>query len=228
MDNQNIVLSVNSFGVISTIDTTQNDTGRQVNCLITDYQIPEGSTAKFFAKKPSGMQIYNAATISENKVIFPLTSQTLAEIGITEGQVEITEPDGKVSSFIFRINVQPKLSGDYPESKNESTFLEQTLEDMQNQINESVSAAGELPKRVDEIEKKINDVKTTADSAVSGVNNLQTDFNKQIITINQDLDNFATGTNINISISGEKTVEQSINFLKGYTYTLSNLSLIHI
>lgn len=37
-----------------------------------------------------------------------------------------------------------------------------------------------------------------------------------------DLDDFTTGTNINISISGEKTVEQSINFLKGYTYTLCN------
>lgn len=40
--------------------------------------------------------------------------------------------------------------------------------------------------------------------------------------IKENLTDFATGTNINISISGEKTVEQSINFLKGYTYTLSN------
>lgn len=191
MDNQNIILSVNSFGVVNNIYVTQGDTGRQVICQIADYQIPEGSTAKFFAKKPSGLQIYNLASVSDNKVTFPLTSQTIAEIGVTEGQVEITEPDGKVSTFIFKINVMPTLSGNYPESKNESTFLEQTLEDMQNQINESVSAAGELPKRVDEIEKKINDVKTTADSAVSGVNNLQTDFNKQIITINQDLDDIA-------------------------------------
>ena len=47
-------------------------------------------------------------------------------------------------------------------------------------------------------------------------------YTEDLDELKGDLDDFATGTNINISISGEKTVEQSINFLKGYTYTLRN------
>ena len=46
--------------------------------------------------------------------------------------------------------------------------------------------------------------------------------NTEVSELKGDIDDFATGTNINISISGEKTVEQSINFFKGYTYTLRN------
>lgn len=46
--------------------------------------------------------------------------------------------------------------------------------------------------------------------------------NNNVSQLKEDLDGFATGTNINISISGEKTVQQSINFLKGYNYTLYN------
>ena len=165
MDNQNIILSVNSFGVIPNIYVTQGDTGRQVTCQITDYQIPDGSTAKFFAKKPSGLQIYNSATVSENTVTFPLTNQTLAEVGVTMGQVEITEPDGKVSTFIFRINVRPTLSGDHPESKNESTYLDDMLEEMQNQLNESIQQ-GEV-----EIGAAVQNANTAAQNANTATNN---------------------------------------------------------
>lgn len=186
MDNQNIILSVNSSRVVKNIYVTQGDTGRQVICQIADYQIPEGSTAKFFAKKPSGLQIYNSASVSDNKVTFPLTSQTIAEIGVTEGQVEITEPDGKVSTFIFKINVMPTLSGDYPESKNESTFLEQTLGDMQNQINESVSAADMAIENANAATEAANTATAAANEAAEKANSAFQILGTTALTINED------------------------------------------
>lgn len=170
MDNQNITLFVNSNGVVPTIYATQDDSGRQVTCLIADYQIPAGATAKFFAKKPSGLQIYNSATISGNSIIFPLTTQTLAELGIVLGQVEVTETDGTVSSFIFNICVRPSLSGDFPESENESTFLEQTLENMQNQINTSLATVDTATQAANTATENANTATQAANEAADAAN----------------------------------------------------------
>lgn len=170
MDNQNITLFVNSSGIVPTVYATQDDSGRQVTCLIADYQIPTGATAKFFAKKPSGLQIYNSATISKNSIVFPLTTQTLAELGIVLGQIEVTETDGTVSSFIFKICVSPSLSGDFPESENESTFLEQTLENMQNQINTSLANVDNATQAANTATENANTATQAANKAAQAAN----------------------------------------------------------
>ena len=83
----------------------------------------------------------------------------------------------------------------------------------EDQINQIVTEyiSGHPP--VVEMDSTLSVEGKAADAAAAG---------KAIDELKGDLDYFATGTNINISISGEKTVEQSINFLKGYTYTLCN------
>ena len=71
-------------------------------------------------------------------------------------------------------------------------------------------------------ESKLNAYNANANNRVAEFDAHTEQIQTDISELKSDLDDFATGTNINISISGEKTVEQSINFLKGYTYTLCN------
>lgn len=69
---------------------------------------------------------------------------------------------------------------------------------------------------------KVTEYNSNAENKTAEFDTHTEQIQADISELNSDLTDFATGTNINISISGEKTVEQSINFLKGYTYTLCN------
>src|SRR5574344_1871128 len=58
--------------------------------------VPEGATAIFRAKKPSGAVLYNSCDINDGKVEYTLTQQTVAEQGVFPCEIQIIGADKKV------------------------------------------------------------------------------------------------------------------------------------
>lgn len=134
-------LSVTGSQIPPVVHTVQGDTGRTLEAHLTDMDIPSGATAKFWAVKPSGAGVSNTATISGDVVEVDLTNQTLAEAGDIQAQLQIQNRGQTVKTFCFVIRNGKSLAGDYPESENESTWLDQQLEVMQSLVNAAVDNA---------------------------------------------------------------------------------------
>lgn len=172
MDNQYITLNVNEYGVTSKIHVNQNDSGRTLICQIADMQIPSGSTAIFGATKPSGLGIYNNATIDGNTVSVDLTDQTLAELGDLKAQIKITNNGKTVKTFRFLIVVEEDVTGDHLESENESTVFDEKLEQMQEQVNEAVGAAGTATTAANNAASAANNAADAANEAATNANSV--------------------------------------------------------
>lgn len=129
--NQQIEIWADHRAMRRKVDAVQYDSGRVLECLVQDITIPGDSTARFLAQKPSGALIYNTAKVDGNTVTVSLTSQTLAEAGTVNCQIEIKDGASKsVTSFEFDIEVQRSLVSDAAiESQDEMDVLDQYLAD---------------------------------------------------------------------------------------------------
>ena len=110
------------------VKAVQADSGRSIVFIITDNIDLSGAVARFYAVKPSKLEILTDAAIEGREVIVELTPQTLAEIGVTKCQLSLTQGDSFISSFEFYLSVEKNLSeaGDIV-SSNEFTALQNAL-----------------------------------------------------------------------------------------------------
>ena len=90
MKTQVLEIQTGRTGLQKRIEAVQGDSGRTLKCIITDMTIPAGAVARIYAVKPSGSEVYNDCTISENTVEIELTTQLLAETDITPCLVQIS------------------------------------------------------------------------------------------------------------------------------------------
>ena len=128
MKTQIIEIKTGSTPINQIVEAVQGDSGRVLRCIISDMSIPVGSTARFYAVKPSGAEIYNDCAIDGQAVVLNMTTQMLAEVGTLNGQIEVTNSGKTVTSFSFCVNVIKNIkSNSAIESSNEFTALEEAL-----------------------------------------------------------------------------------------------------
>lgn len=128
MKTQIIEIKTGSTPINQIVEAVQGDSGRVLRCIISDMSIPAGSTARFYAVKPSGAEIYNDCAIDGQAVVLNMTTQMLAEVGTLNGQIEVTNSGKTVTSFSFCVNVIKNIkSNSAIESSNEFTALEEAL-----------------------------------------------------------------------------------------------------
>lgn len=108
MINEKIQLDFTEEGLREKIEAVQGDTGRVLVCNIIGVDMTNVS-ARFYAIKKSGKEIYNNCLVAGNKVTIDLTEQTLAETGIVKCQLDLRKGSQKVQSFIFNITVTESL-----------------------------------------------------------------------------------------------------------------------
>ena len=138
---QTIEIQVNNPGLIPQVNAVQADSGRTLNCIVSDMAIPAGATAQIYAQKPSGAKVFNTCSVSGRNVTVDLTTQMLAELGRTMCQVQVMQGEEKVTSFDFAINVvKNRVDSAAIESTDEFTALDDALaqanallEDLANQ-----------------------------------------------------------------------------------------------
>ena len=133
-------------GVKIPIEYVQNTNAIPIIFHFRDFQIPDGATAQVFVQKPSGLSVYNAATISGNDVTVDVTTQMMAEVGFNKLQLQVMSGEDNLVTFVQPVNVRQNYTdGESEESKNESNLFDELQEAAQaaNTAAEAANSAAE-------------------------------------------------------------------------------------
>ena len=99
---------------VKEIDVVQYDTGIELVFTARDFDIPTGTTATIFIKKPSGKYVYqgNGVTVADNKITVALENQAITENGEAYYQLQLLKDNNVISSFVGVLEVAKSLNND--------------------------------------------------------------------------------------------------------------------
>lgn len=139
----NIALDIHKTGSQVALSMIRGENKRKIVISLTEngrpYKITEGMTAVFTAKKPDGNYIYNDCEIDteNNLIIYNVTSQTTAAMGIVDCQLKLIGADGGLLfSPTFSIVVADTLYNEEPvlASSEEFNALTNYLANLQQKL----------------------------------------------------------------------------------------------
>lgn len=149
------------------IHYVQGSTEIPLEFNITDYEIPSGSTARIYLKRPDGTESYNDCTISGNVITYKPTAQFFSVAGICTGQLQIMIGDDFLVTFPLLFDVAENIIDDSAiESSNEYGALESLLQEAQ----ENIPAAGEAAEAANQAAQSANNAANAANRAAQGAN----------------------------------------------------------
>lgn len=170
---------VRSRGLTVQIDYIQGTNAVPLRFQFRDYTVPTGAAARIYIKKPSGKEVYNNASLSENTVTVQPTSQMFAEAGEQEGQLQLTSGQKILVTFPILFRVERNLiSESAVESTDEYGALLQLIQDAGNAVLEANSAA-----------KKANTAAGEANTAAGNANTAAGEANRAATAANQSKEN---------------------------------------
>lgn len=120
---------------------------RQVDIGFLDrgapYTIPQGTTARIWVRKPDGTAVYNTCEVSGDRVIAPLSAQTLAAAGWADAEIALYQGDTVLlSCSVFRLAIAKNArSEDAAESSNEFGVLDALVSEAETSIPAATAAA---------------------------------------------------------------------------------------
>lgn len=202
MENISIKLRVANKGFTQIVDYVQGSNMIPIVFEITDYDIPSGATANIYIKKPSGAQIYNSCTISENEVTVQPTTQMFAEAGKQFGQLQILSGQKILESFLILFDVEKSIVDDSAiESSDEFTALEDALNSIDDATTEAENAVSAANQAVSDAQTAIKN----ANTAISGANTAASSANSAA----ESATNAASAANT--AAEGANTAAQNAN-----------------
>ncbi len=185
------------------IHYVQGSTEIPLEFHITDYEIPSGSTARIYIKRPDGTESYNDCTISGNVITYKPTAQFFSVAGICTGQLQIMIGDDFLVTFPLVFDVAKNIIDDSAiESSNEYGALESLLQEAQENIpaageaaeaanqaataaNNAANAANQAKKGADKAAKAANQAAGSANTAAGSANQAATAANNAANAANQ-------------------------------------------
>lgn len=134
------------------------------------WEPPGTATARLRLLKPDNTAVYNTAQITGGKVHIPLEGQMLAKDGLAKADVEISDGDALLSSFLFYIEITARAVPDGTiESDGDFTALQDAIRAV-GEISTATNAANAAADRANE----------AADSVEGDVTQLQTEMDAQV------------------------------------------------
>lgn len=159
----------------SLIHYVQYSTEIPIEFYISDYDIPANSTARFYLKKPSGLEVYNECNIDGQTVILNPTAQTFAEYGKQKGQIQITNGDKVLVSYILDFDIEKNLIEESAiPSSNEFGVLDELIKNAQKAISDSESATKAASNAADSANTAAEEANTAAGAANAGADSANT------------------------------------------------------
>lgn len=141
---------------------------------IADWQIPSGSTARIYMRKPSGAEIYNDCVINGNIVQITVTTQMTVEAGWVKSTLEIVNGTDILHSFEMTLDVQAtSISDNAIESKDEFTALENLVAEADQAVKDAetaTEAANTAAGTANTAAQKANTAAGTANTAAQTAN----------------------------------------------------------
>ena len=161
MESKNISVRVVTWQPPVKIHYVQYSNEIPIIFSIEDYTIPSGAEARFYLKKPSGLEIYNSCEIDGQNIILKPTAQTFAEHGKQAGQIQVVIGDDILVSFILEFAIERNLISDSAiESSNEFGILDELIKEAQKAVADSNAAT-------ESANKAAGEANTAAESANS-------------------------------------------------------------
>lgn len=165
--NKKVDIYVLNKNIIPLIHYVQYSTEIPIEFQLMDYIIPQGATARYYIKKPSGLEVYNECQIQGNSVILQPTAQTFAESGRNQAQIQIVIAEKILVSFILKFEIEKNIITDSAiPSSNEFSVLDNLIQMAQQEmanISTAVSNATEAA-------YKANSAAESASAATESVN----------------------------------------------------------
>ena len=182
MESKNISVRVVTWQPPVKIHYVQYSNEIPIIFSIEDYTIPSGAEARFYLKKPSGLEIYNSCEIDGQNIILKPTAQTFAEHGKQAGQIQVVIGDDILVSFILEFAIERNLISDSAiESSNEFGILDELIKEAQKAVADSNAAtesankaAGEANTAAESANKAAGEANTAAESANSAAGEANT------------------------------------------------------
>ena len=178
--------------ILTSVNAIQGDTGRLWHFVIDDYEIPTNAEIRLYIEKPSGKRIYNPGILQNSIISFQPTEQTLAEIGQSIGQIQITLNKQTITSYPFFLNVAKNyVLNASIESTDEFLVLDNLIDEAQKTTAEMKALMQKFTTqenaRVEAEKKRVsaenarvqaeNKRQTDTSSAISKANNAATNAN---------------------------------------------------
>lgn len=133
----------------------QGDTNRYLEIYVDDVDQSEIVSAKLYATKPDGTEIWNNCTVTTvdglKKIMTPITSQTLAVVGIVRCNIQLFNGSSAlVSTYEFEITVQhSNFSNSAIPSSNEFGTIIKKIQEADEVIDLAEDKIDELDDRID-------------------------------------------------------------------------------
>lgn len=145
-----ITLDTQAAGSQISLQCTHGDSGRVIEITLTEngnpFVPPSGAYAVFMAHKADGHIIYNNADIDGDKIIYAITAQTTAAVGVSGCEIRVYDASGAViTSARFDMLIDEPV---YDDIQIQSTDEYIALADLVAQILDLIMEYGESVKKV--------------------------------------------------------------------------------
>ena len=192
MESKNISVRVVTWQPPVKIHYVQYSNEIPIIFIIEDYTIPSGAEARFYLKKPSGLEIYNSCEIDGQNIILKPTAQTFAEHGKQAGQIQVVIGDDILVSFILEFAIERNLISDSAiESSNEFGILDELIKEAQKAVADSNAATESANKAAGEANtaaESANSATRTAREAAAQASNAATTAGEAATTAGEAAD----------------------------------------
>lgn len=150
-----------------------------------DWEIPEGSEARIYVKKPSGKEVYNSATVSGNDITIQPTTQMFAEFGRQLGQVQIVNGDDIAATFLLEFDIEKNLAFESTavESSDEYGILDELIKQAQTAITNTQAATAQAKAATSAANNAAgaaNEAANGADTAAAAANNAAEELQEKV------------------------------------------------
>ena len=197
--------------ILTSVNAIQGDTGRLWHFVIDDYEIPTNAEIRLYIEKPSGKRIYNLGILQDSIISFQPTEQTLAEVGQSIGQIQITLNKQTITSYPFFLNVSKNyVLNASIESTDEFLVLDNLIDEAQKTTAEMKALMQKFTTQENarvEAEKK----RVSAENArVQAENKRQTDTSSAISKANTattNANNAANNANSKATLANNATTK---------------------
>ena len=176
------------------IPVVQDTNAIPIQFQITDYKIPTGAEARIYILKPSGAEIYNSCTISDNSVLVQPTTQMYAEKGTLFGQIQIIKGTTIAASFVLEFVVAENIISDSAiESKDEFGVLDALIVQARSAISDAQTAASAANTAATQATTAADSAGDAAQAANSAAAELQQKVNNGDFTASVTVGTVTTG-----------------------------------
>lgn len=223
-------IQIKNKDVRTRIEYVQGTNSISIILQVVDWEIPEGSEARIYVKKPSGKEVYNSAEVSGNEITIQPTTQMFAESGRQLGQVQIENGDDIAATFLLEFDIEKNLAFESTavESSDEYGILDELITEAQTAISNAQTATSSANNAASSADEAASDANAAATAANNAAEELQEKVAAGDFTASVTVGTVTTGnpgTQAAVVNSGtNKDAVLDFTIPRGDTGTVENLS----